>query len=213
MLVERAADRVASPVVQRYRRAITLGALREDVAYVPGLPRVVEHLSLGHFWGPARSGGFIRVWPGATTAADRWFARALRRHREGDLAGGFVRLGRAAHLLADMACPVHVHRVAHVPGDGYEWFVEMHTDALAALPVPDAPSAERASELIESLARFTHRFPADRMQHPLGRWLVRRRLGRSLPQEANRRAATAIIPVAISHMVGLLELYARRIES
>ena len=213
MLVERASDRVASRTVQRYRRAITLGALREDVVKVPGYPRAFEHLSLSHFWGPTRPGGYLRLWPGATQAADRWFGRAVRRHRDGDLAGAFVELGRSAHLLADMACPVHVHRVLHTPGDGYEWFVETHGDALAALPIPAAPAAERASELVESLARFTHRFPVDRTQHALGRWLVRRRLARPLPQDDIRRAATAIIPVAIAHMTALLELYVRRTGS
>jgi hypothetical protein len=213
MLVERAADRVASPTVQRYRPAITLGALREDVVKVPGYPHAFEHLSLSHFWGPTRPGGFLRIWPGANTAADRRFGRATRRHRVGDLAGAFVELGRSAHLLADMACPVHVHRVPHLPGDGYEWFVETHAVALAALPIPATPTAEHASDLVESLARFTHGFPADRMQHPLGRWLVRRRFARSLPQDEIRRAATAIIPVAIAHMTALLELFVRRTEA
>ncbi len=212
MLIERAADRVQSPTVQRYRKAIVLGALREDVAHVPGLPKPFEHLSFSHFWGPGRRGGFFRWWPGAPFAADRRFRRAVQRHRRGDLAGGFVELGRAAHLVADMACPAHVHRVLHVT-DGYEWYVESHGDELGALAVPAAPSAERASQLVESLARFTHAFPADRTQHAVGRWLVRRKLVHSLPQHEIRRAANAIIPVAIAHMVSLLELYASRIEA
>ncbi|MBA2540318.1 MAG: hypothetical protein H0V17_11825 [Deltaproteobacteria bacterium] len=213
MLVERAADRVDAPLVQRYRRAITLGALREDVVYVPGTPRPFEHLSFSHFWGPARIGGFVPLWPSARVAADHQFRRALREHERGNAAAGFVALGRTAHLLADMACPVHVHRVVHSAGDGYEWYVEAHVDTLAALAVPEPPRATRASQLIESLARFTHRFPADRTQHPLGRWLIRRGLARSLPQDEIRAAAHQIIPVAIAHMTALLALYARRIAS
>jgi hypothetical protein len=211
MLIDRAADRVASPEIQRYRRAIVLGALREDVAYLPGLPGPFEHLSLSHFWGPARPGGYLPFWPSARTAADHQFTRAIDRHRAGDPASAFVALGRTAHLLADMACPVHVHRALHSSGDGYEWYVESHLEELAALPTPPVPPALRASDLIESLARITHRFPADRTQHPLGRWLIRRRLARSLPQSEIRIAATAIMPAAIAHMVSLLELFARRI--
>lgn len=207
LVIDRAADRVASPELQRYRRAVTLGALREDVAYIPGTPKPFEHLSLSHFWGPGRRGGYLPMWPSARRAADSWFRRAVTHHRDGDPVRGFVTLGRAAHLLADMACPVHVHRVLHSAGDGYEWYVEAHGAELAALDVPAPPRATRASQLIESLACFTHRFPADRTQHALGRWLVRRGLAKQLRQDEIRRAAHAIIPVAIAHMVSLLELY------
>ncbi len=210
LLIDRAADRV--PAVERYRRAITLGALREDVAYIPGTPKPFEHLSLSHFWGPGGRGGFLPFWPSARRAADHWFARAVAKHRAGEIAAGFVALGRTAHLLADMACPVHVHRVIHSAGDGFEWYVEAHRDELGAIEIPRPPSATRASQLIESLARFTHRFPADRTQHPLGRWLIRRGLARQLPQTEIRRAAHAIIPVAIAHMVALLELYAEQVR-
>jgi hypothetical protein len=204
MVIDRAVDRV--PAVARYRKAIVLGALREDVAYVPGLPRPIEHWSPSHFWEPGHAGGFVPWWPGARWAADRKLARAVRR---GATAAGFVELGRAAHLVVDMACPVHVHRVLH-DTDGYEWFVEAHVDELGALPVPAVPRARRASELVESLARFTHRFPADRTQHAVGRWLVRRRWVRSLPQAPIRDAARAIVPVAIAHVAGLFELFLER---
>jgi hypothetical protein len=206
MLVERAVDRTTSPAIRQRRRAIVLGALREDVGYVRGLPRPFEHLSLSHFWGPGRSGGFVPLWPSARTMADRYFARAVTLHRDGAQAAGFVELGRVAHLLADMACPVHVHRVLH-DGDGYEWFVESHLEELGSLPAENVPSAARASDLITSMATFTHAFPADRTQHAVGRWLVRRKLARSLPQHEIRRAARAIIPVAIAHMSALLGLY------
>lgn len=212
MLVDRAVDRATSAMVQRHRRAIVLGALREDVGHVPGLARPFEHLSLSHFWEPGRRGGFVPCWPSARTMADHYFARAVAQHRRGAHAAGFVELGRVAHLVADMACPVHVHRVLH-DSDGYEWYVEAHLDELGRLPVGPAPSAQRASDLIESLATFTHAFPADRTQHPIGRWLVRRKLARSLPQAEIRRAAKAIIPVAIAHVGALLGLYAGAVDA
>ncbi|HEV7555825.1 MAG TPA: hypothetical protein VGO00_10240 [Kofleriaceae bacterium] len=204
MVISRAADLV--PAMARYRRAVVLGALREDVAYLPGLPRPFEHLSLSHFWGPTRPGGFVPGWPGARFAADRKFARAVRRHRRGDVAGAFVELGRASHLVIDMACPVHVHRVLH-DSDGYEWFVDTHADELGALPVPHVPRARSASELVEGLARFTHRFAADRTQHPVGRWMVRRGLAKSIPQTTIRDAARQIVPIAIGHVAALFELF------
>jgi hypothetical protein len=206
MLVDRAVDRATSPAIQQRRRAIVLGALREDVGYVRGLSKPFEHLSLSHFWGPTRPGGFIPLWPSARTMADHYFARAVSLHREGAQAAGFVELGRVAHLLADMACPVHVHRVLH-DGDGFEWFVESHLEELGGLPAEPVPAAARASDLITTMATFTSAFPADRTQHAVGRWLVRKKLARSLPQHEIRRAARAIIPVAIAHMSALLRLY------
>jgi hypothetical protein len=210
MLVERAVDR-SSPTIQRHRTAIALGALREDVAYVPGLRKPFEHLSLSHFWGPGRRGGFLPIWPSARTMADRHFARGVKQWRRGNHAAGCVELGRVTHLVADMACPVHVHRVIH-DGDGYEWFVESHLEELGALPAAPLPTVRRASDVIASLATFTHAFPADRTQHAIGRWLVRRKLARSLPQSEIRRSARAIIPVAIAHVTALLGLFAETVE-
>ena len=64
--------------------------------------------------------------------ADRTFARAVELKRAGRIAGGFVQLGRVAHLLADMACPNHVHRVWHLQ-DPFEWWVESHAPMLSTL--------------------------------------------------------------------------------
>ncbi|MCE9576002.1 MAG: hypothetical protein K8W52_22815 [Deltaproteobacteria bacterium] len=205
MVVGRALDRVASPEVERYRAAIVLGALREDVIRVPGLARPVEHWSLSHFWRPGR-GGFMRAWPGARAAAVRRFTRAVAHHRAVDPARAYVELGRAAHVVVDMACPVHVHRALH-DTDRYEWYVEAHADELAALPAVPTPQLDSVAAIVDGLARLTAVMPVDRHQHAVGRWLRRRGLVR--PTRAPvRDAAIAIIPAAIAHVAALIERFA-----
>jgi hypothetical protein len=203
MIVGRGADRVPGPEVARYRAALVLGALREDVAFVPGLARPFEHWSLSHFW-RAGAGGFVPGWPGARSAAVRRFARAVAHHRRRDLARAYVELGRAAHLVVDMACPVHVHRAIH-DTDGYEWYVDAHADELAALPAVAVPRLRSVAAIVDSLAAISRAHRADRLQHPVGRWLVRRGLARSVPQHQQRAAARAIVPAAIAHVAALVE--------
>ena len=213
MLVDSALRRVDDPHLNEYRSAIILGSLREDVSYVPVLGRVFEHWSLSHFYGPPWPGGFIPfVTPGPRLCGTYYFHRAVRAYRAGQKAGGFALLGRVAHLLSDMACPVHVHRHVH-DTDGFEWYVEAHARALCQLPEAPIPTADSPAQLIAALARYTRQFPGDPTQHPLGRALRRRGLMRGLDKHQIADTARAIIPVAIAHMAALMDLYARRIRS
>ncbi|HYH94514.1 hypothetical protein, partial [Hyalangium sp.] len=148
------------------------------------------------------------VWPGARWKADCFFSRAVARYRQGQLPSAFLELGRACHVLTDMACPVHVHRVAH-DSDPYEWYVEAHTEHLSTLRVPSAPRAQRPSELVEGLARFTQQFAPDRTHNLLGRWLRKRGLRESVPHHMLAEQAERIIPMAASHVTGLLQLFLR----
>jgi hypothetical protein len=209
-LVARAVEHLDDAELRRWQPAITLGALREDVWYVPVLGRAVEALSVSHFFreGP---GGFLPVLtPGPRGQTRRMFARAVRLHREGKPAAGYVQLGRCAHLLADMACPVHVHRYPH-DSDGYEWWIEAHRAELAELPVPALPSADSPASLVDSLARFTRTFEGDRSQWLLGRALRRRGLLRGVPMRNQAAAARAIMPVAAAHMAALFRHYVDRV--
>lgn len=207
MLVSAAVSAIDDPVLSRYRAAVVLGALREDVMYVPILGRVVEHFSLSHLYGPPWPGGFVPlVTPGPRLMGRYHFARAVRAYRAGDRAAGFVKLGRVAHLLADMACPVHVHRYVH-DTDLFEWYVESHRDQLLALPAVAEPVADSPAQLIAGLARYTAGFPGDPTQSLVGRLLKRRGLLRAVSRADVARHAQAIMPTAIAYMTGLLRLY------
>src|SRR5262245_23505148 len=115
IVIERALGQLAharSSEARRHRKALILGALREDVARVPFGTRVFEHLSLSHFGGARWPGGFLPFfWPGPRFKVRRYFRRALADARAGRNGAAFVALGRACHVLTDMSCPPHVHRV------------------------------------------------------------------------------------------------------
>jgi hypothetical protein len=209
-LVARAVEVLDDPELRRWQPAITLGALREDVWYVPVLGRAVEALSVSHFFRDGVGGFLPVITPGPRGQTRRIFARAVRLHRDGNAAGGYVQLGRCAHLLADMACPVHVHRYPH-DSDGFEWWIEAHRAELAALPVPPPPAVGSPAALIDSLARFTRTFAGDPTQWAIGRALRRRGLLRGLPMKTQAAQARAIMPVAAAHMAALFRHYADRV--
>src|SRR5436190_17399492 len=97
--------------VSRYERAMLLGAMRADVWYLPW-GRVVEHLSFSHFYRRALPGGFLPfLTRGTRTMARKWLKEAIDAHRRGQNAAAYVHVGEVSHLVADMSCPVHVHRV------------------------------------------------------------------------------------------------------
>src|SRR5262245_8647146 len=180
---------VNHPLLDRYRDAILLGSLREDVWYIPGLRLVIEHLSFSHFYKPGKPGGILPfLWPGPRMKANLFYRRAVRHFTEGRRAAGFVQLGRVVHLLTDMSCPVHAHRTVHET-DPFEWHVEGNKARLLRLPVPQVPDAARASDLIEAMARFTQAYATDGTNHRVG--MVLRKLGVWKPVTARQAAAQA----------------------
>ena len=210
-LVARGVELLDDPELRRWQPAITLGALREDVWYLPGLGRTVEALSVSHFFRDGVGGFLPLITPGPRGQTRRLFARAVRLHRDGQAAAGYVQLGRCAHLLADMACPVHVHRYPH-DHDGFEWWIEAHRAELATLPVPPLPAIGSPPALIDSLARFTRTFAADPSQWVVGRALRRRGWLRGVSMATQAAQARAIMPVAAAHMAALFRHYLDRVH-
>jgi hypothetical protein len=209
IVVDMAVAHLGDPEVTRRRDALLLGSLREDVAKAPFVG-IYEHLSASHFFKPPLPGGFVPfLWPGPRLKADRFFSRAVAAHRAGRIAEGFVWIGRALHLLTDMACPVHVHRIFHET-DPYEWVVEFDAPELSRLPVPEPPFASKASDLIERLASRTARHRADATNHVWGRFFERRGWRRGLTTAEARAQAREIIPDAASHAASLLRLYLQK---
>jgi hypothetical protein len=209
MVIDMAAAELGSPLVDRYRRAILLGAIREDYWYLP-LVGPVESLSLEHFYGPGLPGGFIPfLTPGTRAVAPHLFEKGLAEARAGRVTSAFVQLGRCSHLLTDMACPVHVHRVAHFT-DPYEWYVEANRDALSTEPVPPRPQAASVVELIEGLAGFTQQFAADGTNSLHGRLMKKIGWRRSLGRDVVAGQARAIIPMAASYNAALFALFLQK---
>jgi hypothetical protein len=194
---------------RRHRKALLLGALREDVARVPFGTRVFEHLSFSHFGGGRWPGGFLPLWPGPRHKVRRYFRAAVAEARAGAQGAAFVALGRACHVLTDMACPPHVHRVIH-EADPFEWYVEVHADALAdaRLTPPVAPPAlADPAALVSSLSAITRAARPDKTRNAVGRRLRRLGLLRPLPAPEIARQARALIPQAAAHVAALIRLF------
>ncbi len=209
LIADRAVTAFGAPLAERYRKTVILGALREDVLYLPLLRRVTEYPSFSHFYRPGLPGGFLPfLWPGPRSSADRLYRRALAAHAAGKTAASFVLLGRIVHLIADMAIPSHTAREAH-DRDPFEWWVEAHLPRLAALPVPEVALADRASDLIERLARTSMTFTPDRTNHPWGKLLARRGLRAGVSAKLAGEQAEVLVPLSIGHAAALLAMFFR----
>src|SRR6185295_16065572 len=113
-------------LIDRWKKALLLGAYREDTGYVTSLRFVYAYLSVTHFYRPGLPGGLIPfLTAGPRLRANHFFGRAVRECRRGRVAAGFLDLGRTLHLLVDMACPTHAQRAIHL-SDPYEWWVDSH---------------------------------------------------------------------------------------
>ena len=213
VVVDMAIHELDHPLVDRYRKALLLGSLREDVWYVPPIGIVFEHLSFSHFYRPGLPGGLVPfLWPGPRRKAEKFFTKAVSEHKAGRAASGFVQLGRVVHLMTDMCCPVHAHRTIHET-DPYEWYVEGNKKKLGGLPVPSVPGGRSAAELIDGMARFTQAYATDETNHAIGR--VMKRLGRwkSVSAKVAGEQARDLIPMAAGYSVALLRLYLREISA
>jgi hypothetical protein len=170
-------------------------------------------MSLNHFYRRGLPGGFVPfVTRGTRASAKRWFAQALDEHRRGRATAAFVRLGGVSHLIADMSCPVHVHRVIH-ENDPFEWYVEAHHEELRALPIPAVGEFDRAEDVIESLASVTKTFEPDRTRYSVGRLLRRAGVRKSVPRRVIAEQARTLIPLAGAHAAAMLRLFLRETEA
>jgi hypothetical protein len=199
---------LGEPLPERYRDAMLLGAHRGNVWHVPLLNRVVEHLSLSHFYRPGLEWGFLPFLPGPLREANRWYARALQEQRAGRTAAAFVWLGRVIHLVVDMSCPTHAHSIAHTT-DPYEWYVEGNRQDLEELPVPNVGDRTRPSQIVREMAERCRRFRPDRTHNVPG-WFLQR-MGAIRPVLAKQTAeqATVLVPLCAGYTVALLRLFLR----
>jgi len=209
VVIELALRQLGDERVTRYRDPLLLGSLREDVWHIPLADKIFEHWSFSHFYKPPLPGGFLPlIWPGPRLKGDKFYRRALGLHGAGQTAAGFVQLGRVAHLLTDMCCPVHVHRLTH-DTDPYEWYVEGNIRRLLELPVPSVAEAARPSALVQQLAAHTRGFRADPTNHHLGRVLKRAKLLRGITSKEAAQQAAELIPLAAGYTAALFRMYLR----
>jgi hypothetical protein len=171
---------------ERYA-ALVLGILREDVVLVPGL-------------GALPSPSPDHIYPRSRRRCARIFQAAVA---EPDGVRADFLLGRALHVLLDMACPAHAQNVWHYLRDPFERYVDAHAAELAALPVAAPPPWAGPEALVDSLAGAARAVRADGRQTPWGRWLRRRQPPLGRPELAEQ--ARLLLPLAGSHARALVE--------
>lgn len=207
-----AVQQANQPLLSRYAAALIFGAIREDVMYLRSRKKIWEHLSFTHFSGRFLPGGFIPfVIPSAASCAQFYFNRACKLAAQQKLAAAMVQLGRASHLLIDMACPAHAHRVAHW-NDGYEWYIEAHGDSLRTLTAAIPTNYQSAAAIVEGLAGFTRQFRADGTHHHLGFWLKKLGWRHGLSKAEISQQAEQIIPVASAHLAAMYLLFIEKTQ-
>lgn len=208
LVADEAARRAGTALAARWRAALVLGSLREDVVRVPFLV-FTEYPSFRHFGGRGLPGGYLPfLWPGPRSSCDALYRGALADARAGRLAAAHVTLGRVLHVLTDVCIPSHVHRAAH-DDDPFEWHVEGNAARLRALPVPAIAPARAPSDLVRSLAREAAKHRPDRTNTPVGRLLRRAGLLRRVDAREARVQADALLPLAIAHATALLVMFDR----
>jgi hypothetical protein len=157
---------------------------------------------LSHTYRPGSRFGELGA-PSALTQLRRCWQRATRARCPETAA---FWLGRACHLLGDMAVPARARGVWHLLGDPLELFCEARSEQLAELLPEPLPHCEGPPEAhAESLARAASFEPADTTRTPWG--ALRFRLlghGERLSVAEVERQAHHLLPLAVSHTRGLL---------
>lgn len=207
IVLDLAIRKLDDPIIHRYRDPLILGSLREDVWYIPGFNSIFEHWSFSHFYKPPLPGGFLPIiWPGPRYKGEKFYRRAVDLHRNGKVVAGFVQLGRVAHLITDMCCPVHVHRTTHLT-DPFEWYVEGNKKKLLAADVPDLPEGKTVTDLVVGLATYTSRFRDDKTNNWPGYFM--RKIGAWEPMKSKEAGEQAreLIPLAAAYTASLLRMY------
>ena len=207
LILDRALDALpGSPLSAQYD-AMVLGNLREDVYKLPFLRAFTLGKGLTHYYRPGTPWGVLPFVPSAPTRAGWLFDEGVAAWRAGRQRDGAWHLGRAVHLVGEMAAPVHAQRVLHWRGDGFEMYIERHHAELRKLPLPPPPRAESAPQLAHDLAVACQAFPCDRTRNVPGflGWklgLLRR------PDEAEVIAqARALVPLGAAYTMALCKLF------
>jgi hypothetical protein len=175
--------------------ALVLGIFREDVSILPFVGRAFPKLSISH------------TWPHARRRCASLLASARAARRAGDDVVSAFHLGRAVHVLADLACPVHAHAVWHYLDDPFERWVDAHASELASSVVPELPAPlDTAEALTASLAAAAREERPDATKSPWGRLLKRAGIRETPGGDEVAAQGRRLIPLAAAHVRRLLEL-------
>ena len=211
LIMDRALDELgAGPLNDEYD-ALLLGNLREDVYKVPFVSRFVLGKGLTHYYKPGSRWG---LWPFVPSAPRRtgWlFERAVTLWSAGRPRDGAFWLGRAVHLLSEMAVPVHAQVILHWRGDPFEMYIERHHRELRELPLPAIPDDHATPDaLVHRLAVVCQDYPCDRTNNLPGLLAMKLGLLRSHRRDDVVRQVHAMVPIGAAYTVALYRMFLAR---
>lgn len=189
----------------KFRREIVQGNDDEDVHVVPLVNWRLRAAGFTHTHVPQGRFGEL----GFPSAKRQCLVFLQKAEREKGLARKAWWIGRACHLLGDVAVPARARRIWHLEGDPLEAWIESHLETFRDLP--SVPSEPRPPEtIIEELADVAATFPADTTRTPWGRaaleWFGR---GRILEEREIEKQARILVPLAMRSTNALLEWVSR----
>ncbi|MDB4996785.1 MAG: hypothetical protein JWM74_4217, partial [Myxococcaceae bacterium] len=169
--------------IHPHARELLAGSDDEDVYEVPFTKLRLPALGLTHTYRPGKRTGELGA-PSARTHLLYFVRRSEHELGRSDAPRAAWWLGRACHLLVDMAVPARTRGVWHLLGDPLESWVEQavlaNDDRLVA---SERAPAGNIGALADELAALSSSFPADTTRGPLG--LLRHKLlGRSIRIDA-----------------------------
>jgi hypothetical protein len=206
-LIERALAGVDHAGLRARAALLQAGCVDEDLVRLPLVGWRVQSPGLSHTYRPGRQRGELGA-PSALARVERLVADATATWpRDADRAAHHV--GRACHLLGDVAVPARTRGVWHPLGDPYERWVDEHLGLLAQEPAAPPVSAPSIAALVDGLARLASVQLADTTRSPWG--ALARRLGRPrtiVDDALAERQARALVPAALAHHTAFLRLVA-----
>ncbi|HVV83827.1 MAG TPA: hypothetical protein VHE35_12215, partial [Kofleriaceae bacterium] len=158
-LIETALDGAGHAGLQARRAMVQAGCVDEDLIRVPFTRWRVQSPGLSHTYRPGRARGELGA-PSALARIERLIDEACAQWRRApDRAAHHV--GRACHLLGDVAVPARTRGVWHPLGDPYERWVDDHLEELATEPAAPTVAAPSIAAVVDRLARLAAVHAAD----------------------------------------------------
>jgi hypothetical protein len=209
--MDRALDELGGSPLHEHYDALLLGNLREDVYKFPFVTRFMLGKGLTHYYKPGSRWGLWPLVPSAPTRTGWLVERGVQLWRDGHPRDGAFCLGRAVHLISEMAVPVHAQVVLHWRGDPFELYIERHHRELRRLPLPAIPEGHTTpDDLVHRLAVVCQDYPCDRTNHLPG--LIAKLLGLRRPTSADEvvRQVHALVPIGAAYTLALYEMFLAR---
>ncbi len=179
----------------------------EDVHIVPLLGLRLQAVGFTHTHRPGSNRGELFA-PSARVCCARWVERAQQARSRRETA---YLLGRACHLMIDIAVPARSRGVWHFYGDPLESWVEEHVEEIAAMEPAPLPTSTDPGALCEALASLSSTFPADTTRSTWGSWRMRLTgQGARVSQDEAGAQARVLVPAAVAHVTALVRGVLRR---